>query len=228
MRSRSRKLSLTDRKIIEDLIHENVSKTKIAEVIDVSKTTIFRELKKCKGSYNAEEAQSNSHQSKNLIDWSIIGKRFGMLTVQKYANKYNHRTWWSCKCDCGGSIIVSRKQLADYCSIKRPLSCGCIAKQAGNNLKKMPEEESFLCKYQDLMRFRRIEGDCWIWTGYIRGKIPMCSWKNKVMSVRKCIYLLVNNTTYEPNPIYCTCGNLSCFNPEHLSFERPARGRYDV
>jgi hypothetical protein len=49
------------------------------------------------------------------------------------------------------------------------------------------------------------------------------------MGVRKCMYLLMNGTTYEPNPVFTTCGNLMCFNPEHITIERPKlRQLYEV
>ena len=221
-------LTLDDRKTIEKMLHENATKKAISEEIGVCKTTVFRELKKCPEAYIAEDAHKLAYQSLNCIDWDIIGRRFGLLVVESYANKYNRRTWWKCKCDCGKYTIESRKKLTEYCSKRRQLSCGCIPKQwGGNKEKKLPHEESALRKYQDLLAFRKIDRDCWEWTGYMqKGKTPKTSWKNKAMSVRKCMYLIINGTTYEPNPVYAACGNLKCFNPDHLTLNRPSKKAY--
>lgn len=220
-------LSLDDRKKIEKLLHSGMKHTQICKEVGIYKTTLYREFKRCKDEYIAEEAQKTVFETKNLIDWEIIGKRFGLLVVESYANKYNKRTWWKCKCDCGRWCIISRKKLTEYCSKKRPLSCGCIAKQWGGIKNPISLEESSLRKFQDMMKFRKIKGDCWEWTGYLqKGKTPRTSWKNKAMSVRKCMYLLMNGTTYEPNPVFTTCGNLLCFNPDHITLERPKVRQY--
>lgn len=220
-------LSIEDRKKIEFLLSTGITHRSICKEVGIHTTTLYREFKRCKENYNAEEAQKTVFQTKNLIDWDIIGKRFGLLVVESYASKYNKRTWWRCKCDCGRWCVISRKKLADYCSEKRPLSCGCIAKQWSGNKEKHPIEESSLRKFQDMMKFRKINRDCWEWTGYYqKGKCPKTSWKNKSMTVRKCMYLLMNGSTYEPNPVFTTCGNLRCFNPDHLTLERPSKRQY--
>lgn len=218
----NKRLTLEQRKIIEELLHQNKKHKDICKIVGIHTTTLYREFKKCKDAYNAEEAHKNTCRGYHPIDMDIIGKRFGLLTVLEYASKYNHRTWWKCKCDCGSTCIISRKVLSDYCSPDRLLSCGCVAKESKGSKEKVDFEESSLRKFQDLIAFREIKGRCWEWTGYKQnGKIPKTSWKNKSMSVRKCMYLLMHGTTYEPNPVFTTCGNLNCFNPEHITLERP-------
>lgn len=217
-------LTIEDRKKIEELLHSRKKHKEICEAVGIWPTTLYREFKKCKEAYSAEEAHKNTCQSKNLIDWEIIGKRFGLLTVLEFANIYKKRSWWKCKCDCGKECIISRKILTEYCSTKRPLSCGCVPKQWKSKDEKLPIEELSLRKFQDLLKFRKINGECWEWTGYKqKGKIPKTSWMNKAMGVRKCMYLLVNGTTFEPNPVFTTCGNLNCFNPDHITLERPSK-----
>lgn len=218
----NRKISFEDRKIIEELLHKNISRQEICNRLGIHRTSLYREIKKCQEYYNAEEAQSKYKKSRNLIDWQIIGKRFGLLTVISYSTIYNKRSWWRCRCDCGKECIISRRILTEYCSPRRPLSCGCIAKQSKSAGNKVPIEEASLRKFQDLIRFRRINGDCWEWTGYKqKGKTPKTSWKNKSMGVRKCMYLLMNGITHHSEPVYTSCGNLLCFNPEHITCERP-------
>lgn len=225
----NKRISYEDRKKIEELILKKESPTNICKEIGIWRTSFYRELKKCNSTYNAEEAQRNSNPTKNLIRWDIIGKKYGLLTILEYANINKKRTWWKCQCDCGEICYMSRKTLVEYCSPNRKLSCGCIPKEHAGNGNKVPIEESSLRKYYDLMAFKDIQGDCWEWTGYKqKGKTPKTSWKNKSMSVRKCMYLLMNDTTYEPNPVFTTCGNLLCFNPDHITLNRPAvRQFYD-
>lgn len=218
----NKRITLDQRREIEGLISINIPHKKICEKVGINITTLYREFKKCKSSYNAKEADNNTCRGYKEIDFSIIGKKFGLLTVTDYVHKHNHRTFWKCKCDCGSFTIISRKKLADYCSSDRPHSCGCIAKEHKGKNQEITFEESSLRKYQDLISFRQKKGDCWEWTGYRQnGKTPKTSWKNKSMTVRKCMYLLINGSKYEPNPVFTTCGNLLCFNPDHLTLERP-------
>ncbi len=222
-----KRLTLEQRKEIEGLLFNNVSPNEIASRVGICRTTVFREFKKCKGTYNAKEAHLNTSTGFKPIDFDIIGKKFGLLTIVSYVRKHNHRTWWKCKCDCGAFCVISRKALGNYCSPKRPFSCGCIAKQHKGKKGKVPFEEDCLRKYQDLCAFRSINRECWEWTGYKqKGKTPKTSWMNKGMTVRKCMYLLVHGATYEPNRVYTTCGNLFCFNPNHLTLEAPKKRQY--
>ena len=52
-------------------------------------------------------------------DFSIIGKKFGKLTVLSLHEK-GKNSRWKCKCDCGNEIIVLRT------SFKKQISCGCL------------------------------------------------------------------------------------------------------
>ena len=58
------------------------------------------------------------------IDYSIIGKKFGFLTVidLDHVNK-NHATYWLCECDCGNMITVRGSNLKNG----HTKSCGCIS-----------------------------------------------------------------------------------------------------
>ena len=224
MKKTNRYLTLEERKIIETMLHNKCKHIEIIEKLKIHTTTLYREFKRCAESYNAEEAHATVYRSQNLIDFGIIGKRFGLLTVIEYANTYKNRSWWKCRCDCGKECIVNRKKFQDYCSPKRPLSCGCIAKQQKYRTHKVPIEEACLAKYQDMLRFRKIQGDCWIWMGYRqKGKCPKTSFKCKSMSVRRCMYMLSNGLDHLDEKVHTTCGNLFCFNPEHLTLETPLK-----
>lgn len=216
-------LTLETRKTIQESLDKKINIKQIAKSLGIAASTIHRDIKKCEGPYNAEEAHKNTCFGYKPIDLEIIGKKFGKLTIMEYTNRIvNHRTFWKALCDCGNIIYISRKQLGDYCSPDRPFSCGCIAKESCGPNGQVPIEEAALRKYQDLLAFREIEGKCWNWTGFIQTNgVAKTSWKNKAMNVRKCMYLLMNGSTYEPNPVYATCRNRTCFNPEHIALGRP-------
>lgn len=60
------------------------------------------------------------------IDYSIIGKRFGRLTVKELDHIGKNRgTWWKCACDCGNETVVYRGSLTSGDII----SCGCYRKE---------------------------------------------------------------------------------------------------
>lgn len=218
----NRVLSLDDRKVIETMLHSKFKHRDICKAVKMHTTTLYREIKRCKEEYNAEEAHASVYRNRSFIDYDIISKRYGLLVVLEYSSIYKRRTWWRCKCDCGKECIMSRKMLAEYCSPKRPLSCGCIAKQAKSGGVSVPLEEASLAKFQDLVRFRKFKRDCWIWVGYRqKGKCPKTSFRSKSMSVRRCMYMLSNGLTELHEKVHTTCGNLYCFNPEHLTLTAP-------
>ena len=221
-----RMLTLEDRKKIEELLHNKVKHREICDIVGINRTTIYREFKRCKNEYNADEANASVYRKRCFIDFAIIGKRFGLLTVLEFASIYKKRSWWKCKCDCGKECIVSRRSLAEYCSPKLPHSCGCIGKQTRGK-HQVPLEEAFLTKYQALLRFRKIKGDCWIWVGYRqKGKCPKTSFRSRSMSVRRCMYMLINGLTELDEKVHTQCGNLYCFNPEHITLEVPIKRHY--
>jgi hypothetical protein len=54
-------------------------------------------------------------------DMSIIGRRFGMLTVVGLHSNAKAMSYWNCACDCGGERVVVRSSLTGGCTT----SCGC-------------------------------------------------------------------------------------------------------
>lgn len=59
---------------------------------------------------------------------NLVGKKFGLLTVIRYAgiNK-NNKKLWECKCDCGNIKIVSGSDLIT----QHTSSCGCLKNSLG-------------------------------------------------------------------------------------------------
>jgi len=62
----------------------------------------------------------------------LVGKRFGMLTVQSYAGKRAGMHRWRCLCDCGKETVVGQTLL----QTGKTRSCGCLqANSITRNLK---------------------------------------------------------------------------------------------
>lgn len=58
----------------------------------------------------------------------LCGRRFGLLTVLapvQVRKKNRNRPHWECRCDCGGSKVVSRSYLIQGWT----KSCGCLGKK---------------------------------------------------------------------------------------------------
>jgi len=89
------------------------------------------------------------------------------------------------------------------------------------------DEEEARGKYRELVSKRRLVVQCWDWLGpKQKGKIPMTSFRKRCISVRKCMYLIMNRVDECSSPVYNTCGNPLCFNPDHLTVERPKNRRF--
>lgn len=61
-----------------------------------------------------------------FVDYT--GKRFGKLTVTKYAGKNNNgQRLWECKCDCGNTAYLTSNRV----KTERSKSCGCGIRKHG-------------------------------------------------------------------------------------------------
>jgi hypothetical protein len=77
-------------------------------------------------------------------------------------------------------------------------------------------------KYEELISKRRIVDGCWIYRGHVGdSKIPMTTWKKRSISLRRCMYLIYFSYEEVPGSVYSKCQDPRCFNPEHLTLERP-------
>lgn len=72
---------------------------------------------------------AKEHKQLNpYYDNSIIGNKYGKLTVINYINNPDKPgSYWNCKCDCGNNVIVSRQNLVQG----RTFSCGCLKESHG-------------------------------------------------------------------------------------------------
>ncbi len=222
------KYSFEERNFIEESLRNGDSPICIAKQLKRCKSSVYREIKRCEGVYNAEKAQSQTIKGFSPIDFSIIGKKFGMLTIKEYVTTKNNRTWWKAICECGNETRISRKVLSDKMSKKNPFNCGCLGKQKCYQ-KKSEIEESLLKKYHYLMNLIELTDDCWLWKGYVNKitKVPMTSFNNKVRSVRRMFYeILYPDIEKEIRWVYAICGDRNCVNPDHIVSGRPVKGHY--
>lgn len=94
---RSRRLTLEDRIIIEKMLHENRKHKEICEAIKISRSTLYRDIKKCSGAYSAKESHENTNRQP--IDYEIIGKG---LEISLY-----YHTQTNTKNGLGGNVSVT-------------------------------------------------------------------------------------------------------------------------
>jgi IS30 family transposase len=62
------KLTFSDRVDIQELLSKGISKSEIAKILGISRSTIKRERKRCLGDYIAEDAQLNAEEIKAKKD----------------------------------------------------------------------------------------------------------------------------------------------------------------
>lgn len=108
---------------------------------------------------------------KQFID--LTGKRFGKLTVVSFhgLNKHMKRTW-NCKCDCGGTSVVTGSDLKNG-HIK---TCGCSWRKENPSVFHESHVEMFTTKGEpfliDAEDYERVKNVCWyIKHGYVLGCI---------------------------------------------------------
>lgn len=75
------------------------------------------------------------------LSHSMIGRRFGRLTVLRFAARVGTFNNWTCECDCGNVVVVRQIRL----SIGHTKSCGClisamlIARNLSHGKRRTPE-----------------------------------------------------------------------------------------
>lgn len=113
---------------------------------------------------------------------SIIGEKFGRLTIIDEYRDFRNFIFYKCKCDCGNETTVYRSNLISG-KIK---SCGCMYKDSNQKFKKT---NSFIIDVKngiaigkttntnteflvDIADYEKVKGICWYEsnTGYIHHK----------------------------------------------------------
>lgn len=211
------RLTLEQRISIQVDLSKGVSVKKIATAMNIAPSTIFRDIKKCKGKYDAKMLQSTKRRGAPPIDLSIIGRKFGMLTVTGLVEIKDKRSWWKCKCDCGQETIFSRKTLFERTGKNKQYNCGCLGIRQSYQ-KKREIEASMMSRFHHMQKFIEKVDGCWLWKGYINNKsgCPMTSWNSKVIAARRMMYIIFNETIEPTDRVYAGCGEKLCVNPKHL------------
>lgn len=71
--------------------------------------------------------------------------------------------------------------------------------------------------YFKLIRQTKEVGDCQIWKGYTRNKLPAARINGNLQYLHQAFYEYINNTTLTSDDrIMHSCGNSCCLNPDHL------------
>lgn len=82
----------------------------------------------------------------------LTGKRFGIVTVLKYAYSKHDQTYWLCRCDCGKEKTIISPNLRKYPNI----SCGCIKEKT--KIKYNEDNAALRCLYSNYKsRARRFD-----------------------------------------------------------------------
>lgn len=59
--------------------------------------------------------------------YSLVGQKFGKLTVTERAFMKNKTSYWKCLCECGTEVVVKRSHLGKH----HVGSCGCLLHRKG-------------------------------------------------------------------------------------------------
>lgn len=74
---------------------------------------------------------------------SLIGQKFGLLTVIDQAESYRGHSAWVCQCECGNKVIVNSVELKKGDT----LSCGCLRSSFGEKaIEKILKDNNILYK----------------------------------------------------------------------------------
>lgn len=102
----------------------------------------------------------NKESHRKMAD--LIGLRFGLLTVTGDSGSRNREGLirWHCKCDCGGEILATRRELISG----NVTSCGCVPKEY---VSRRQVEDLTGRQFGDLAVLSRVENDkggkvCWL------------------------------------------------------------------
>ena len=140
----------------------------------------------------------------------LTGKKYGYYKVIKHLGKTKHnKNLWELECQCSRimhsttyNILSGQKQ-----------SCGCHRQMSANDYSQQVKN--------DLLSKRKINGECWEWTGqkdykgYGRRVFYQGRRKRKEV-VSRISYQLWKGEIPKGKYVCHTCDNPSCFNPVHL------------
>ena len=163
----------------------------------------------------------------------LTGKRFGKLTVIKYAFTRKGKAYWHCKCDCGNEKDISGTHLVQG-DIK---SCGCYRRLMDRSqyTEKIPDDKFIGMKFGMLTVIKRARGTAWLCKcdcgnykvverhNLVGGDIVSCGCKHKrqdISGMRVGKLLVTDDVIKTKSGIYygciCDCGTYKYVRYDHL------------
>ena len=146
-------------------------------------------------------------------------KRF-YITVISFSHIMKRRSYWNCLCECGKSIILSRKSINE----SKNFSCGCIAKQGSGPQKLRNFEECIDSKMNCIMNNCTWKKDCLIWNGALDPiGIPRISFLNLGYHLKDLLFFFKTRKSVGNHKVTMKCKNKLCINIEHMELESGRR-----
>jgi hypothetical protein len=129
----------------------------------------------------------------------ITGKRFGRLVAQSVHHRHKGRTFWLCRCDCGGESITSGTTLRTVGAV----SCGCYQREDASRLHAenlIGQKFGRLTVVERAPRPRMVRsGEArWLCRCECGGMVSVASGSLKSSGVRSCGCLLIEVTSKSP------------------------------
>lgn len=143
---------------------------------------------------------------------TLVGQRFGRLTVQHAAASRKGQRRWMCLCDCGAVVEAATHSLRSPTGGK---SCGC-SRRTG-------VDHSFWSRLQ-----RNAVNGCWEWTGaktqFGYGKV---GFGGRIYDTHRLVYELCCGPIPDGLFVLHHCDNPKCCHPAHLYAGTPRDNMLD-
>lgn len=133
-----------------------------------------------------------------------------MLTAI-YPIRFNNRTNWLCKCDCGNEKFILRQTL-----VAGAKSCGCLTKTNSVLAIKKRAIDNEINRFYDSIEMIPDSG-CWLWTGTLNEKgYGRTTSKGIPITTHRWSWIIHNGYIETGKHVLHICDVRSCCNPSHL------------
>ena len=134
------------------------------------------------------------------------GKLTTVQKVSKGKREGNKKSYWLCRCECGGEKIVNESAL--YNGSTR--SCGCLGK-------KNDEDYNRQMKMKIKQRIEIDPNGCWLWQGSKhRQGYGTIGYRGKPHLTHRISWLVFNGEIPDKIKVCHKCDITNCCNPDHL------------